>query len=211
MRWTSLNSNLVVAANVRHKVGVLGEFLTFKLLEDYVDRPYAPAEDMLFVIDEFVKIAGKPVDYPFTLKEMALNTKWVEGKLATVAAKRGKPSNDVQTLIHEHDWPQLATTLVNDREMATELFKESLCTQDSYERIIKGIIYVQTSYFEELQSPTEYVLNARAPQLKDETPYDPNLFSQIIAQFWRSNRRPRPAIDGFQLLQKVPESLKKSN
>ena len=209
-RWTDFNRELRVASMVRKQVITFGEVLTFKLLEDYADRPMDRSDDVLFLVEMFLKIPDRPVKYLWTLEEMALNTSWVEKKLAAIAARQGQPGSDIQTLIHEHDWSQLAVTLIHDREMATKIFEESLCTQGSYDQIIKGITHVRTSYFEKMESSTEYVLNARALQQKDKTPVGPNLFSWAMAQVWGSDgRRPRSASDGVQLLQKDSKSLKK--
>ena len=220
-RWADINSNVKTVATTRQNVSVFSEFLIHKLLEDYTGQPYTLSDGMLLIVDEAVnhsrdKNIGSLAyrhNITFSLEELALNTLWVEKKLSAAATRRGRPDNDIQPLVNEHDWPQLAATLISDREIAARLFEESWCSQELYERIVKGITHIQTRYFKELQSSTEYILNTHAAQLEGQTPPGGprNILSTVKALVGiSSEKRPRFGNGSFQLLQaNHSENLKK--
>ena len=215
--WAKLSGDMVVATAILRNICLFGEFLAFELLEDYTNQPYSLSNDMLAVVDVAIKERTHPRDkeigstayhknITFLLEEMALNTPWVEKKLSTVAARRGRSGDDIQPLINEHDWPQLAVTLLSDRELAARLMEESFCSQELYERVAEGITHIQTRYFEKLRGPTEYTLSTHAAPLKGQTPPvgRRNILSRVMAHVWSPTEgRPRVASGDSEKLKKI--------
>ena len=174
--WTELHSDMDCLITVRQTVILVVQFLYYKLLEDYFGRSYPVSDHMLGCIDAIIKQRrhsgdGEPSDsysktsnttrrfgFIFPLEEMDLNTPYLMQKFLTVARRRGKPNNDVQSLIEEQNWPQLATALINDRVIVTMIAEENPDCGKFVESTLGRIDRYQTTHFKELHTPTNYIV-----------------------------------------------------
>jgi hypothetical protein len=98
------------------------------------------------------------------LHEMMLDQDHAKCKLQAVAARDGQPGSDIQPLIDNCQWGALAAALVKDRILVERLFT-SADEEKTGKKIIHGIDRVQKKYFDNLTSPSRFLISARAGAL----------------------------------------------
>ncbi|KAG8165394.1 hypothetical protein KVR01_005669 [Diaporthe batatas] len=116
----------------------------------------------------------------FPLNELALNVAHAEERLFSAEAEQLRMRSGagyVTELIRRTDWKKLAETLLNDRELAGDLFSEEPMLNDCFDnktskKVLDGINKVERKYFVELSSPSKYTISKHAMDLSAR--YSPN-------------------------------------
>ncbi|KAL9103075.1 MAG: hypothetical protein Q9163_001841 [Psora crenata] len=177
--WKKINQNITVAASLKQSMLTFQAFLVSKLLEDYANEPYRLDPGMRTIVECVVEqtdhsrqanegeggtsyAQGYYKSFIFPLEEMILNREHVEKKLRAAAERQGNPGSDIEPLVKRCDWPDLAATLVYDRELANRLFHARAYRFAEHDTVIQGIDRMQKRYFAELKSATEFTINTRA-------------------------------------------------
>ena len=85
--------------------------------------------------------------------------------MAAVAARDGKPGNDVQALIDACRWAALAKMLVKDEVLAKQLSQTGGLLPKTYEKLLVKIGRFRKTYFTSLFSPSSFLISAHAGKL----------------------------------------------
>lgn len=111
----------------------------------------------------------------FPLKEMTLNVPLahVEERLCFAESKEKEELSSagyVADLLDRTDWKKLAQTLLNDRELASDLFSQEPMVEGYYDdktsrKVLEGIKKIERKYFVDLSSPSEYTISKHATDL----------------------------------------------
>ena len=173
--WARVYSDMLTTASLLWDINMFQRFLCSKLLEDYANEPYIVSGRILTLAESTVKqdqrhLAGATEDdntisdeqyrdhVVFPLEESNLDRDYVEQKLRAVAARQGRPGNDIQPLIDACDWTKLAAALTSDRDIVTKLTQRSATFAEASEKILAGINRVQNKYFTSLSGPSTFTL-----------------------------------------------------
>ena len=157
------------------------QFVSFKLLEDYLDIPYAVPADLVWIarcrdpayrekVAQILKTTVNQLDnvyhanITFILHEMMIDPDHIGRKLEAAAARDGHPGNDIQALIDRCEWAALASTLVKDRLLLDKVF-EMDDPSEFIQRISARMDRLQKKYFDNLTSPGSFVISSRAGAL----------------------------------------------
>ncbi|ROV90219.1 hypothetical protein VMCG_10250 [Cytospora schulzeri] len=176
--WTKVHGNLVSRAALLLDICLFQMFLTAKLLEDYMGKSYNAVPWVLGqanVVEQHSagtandgsKTAAYQVHIIYPVEELSLNRIHVENKLKAAAARQQHPGGDIQRLIDQCDWPNLATALINDRELAAELFQQTPLNPECFnantgKKVLLRIDEVTAKYFTQLTSSSIYTLSKQA-------------------------------------------------
>jgi len=157
--WARLYSDMLTRASLQWDMDMFEQFLSSKLLEDYSNQPFKVLGRMLKLAECTTKQDKEYQDHVvLPLEESMLDREYVENKLRAVAARKGRPGNDIQQLIDACDWPRLAEALTNDRDIILRLARRSACSKETSKRILAGIDRVQNKHFASLSSSSEFTL-----------------------------------------------------
>jgi len=184
--WKSIYADMLITASLLSGMRLFERFLLSKLLEDYANKPYTVSGPALSLAELIAKQHHRDPrednttlddTYQFhvisPLKEYKLDKDSVENKLIAVAAREGRPGNDIQPLIGTCDWAKLAAVLSSDRDIMIKLTQRSAYLVEVSKIILAGISRVQNKYFTCLTSPSTFTL---APT-RDQTSLFPKLFT----------------------------------
>jgi len=140
--WAQIFKNPIRTAVLFRHMFIFQVFLKDRLLEDYTggsqvinvniiclarfmgsleDRERA-AREICAKLDNLEGIYQQHVI--FVLQELLLDRAHVERKMRTALARGGRPGSDIQPLIDRRDWESLATVLMKDQLLTTELFSK---------------------------------------------------------------------------------------
>ena len=181
--WAKLFPDFDSATLLYSRMSLQRQFLERKLLEDYLENmPYIVSPELVWLARsqgnpadreraaETLKIEFDGMDNFYhervtsVLHEMMLDQDHVRCKLQTAAARDGQPGSDIQPLIDSCQWTALASALVKDRILVERLFVLP-DEERTAKKIIHGIDRVQKKYFDNLTSPSRFVISARAGAL----------------------------------------------
>jgi len=176
--WTRLHANMGILTTLLWDINLLEQFLRSKLLEDYANEPYEVRGRMLSLAECTARPTQQRLsphteedDYSdkyyqehiiFPLEESKLERAHVEDKLRAVAARHGRPGNDIQPLIEAREWKALAVVLTNDRKLTITLIQRSALSRQGSDRILAGINQIQNAHFESISSASEFTLRNKS-------------------------------------------------
>lgn len=180
--WAKVHGDLVLRSSLLTDIALFQVFLAEKLLQDYTGKlieptPWALNQASLVELHSTgAADSGRTnadaaydrhIDFP--LQEMMLDPGHAAEKLRTLTRQPKHPGGDIQQLIDQCDWPSLATTLVNDRALAAELFQQAPIDPDAFDantskKVLRGMDEIAAKYFTELASPSNYTLSRLAIQ-----------------------------------------------
>ena len=191
--WNQIFQNMITKAYIFLELEFFEHFLSDKLCEDYINEPLYIAERIL----DFARIKGSSDDRKlaahkltkgreeeldnlyqkivvFAVKELTLDLAHVERKLSAALERNGKPGSDIQALIDQCRWADLATVLVEDQKLSLKVNPGSYQTFTKF-MIKHGIDQVRRTYFKELISPSAFTLSTHARALSPKSvPSDEN-------------------------------------
>ena len=98
----------------------------------------------------------------FAVEEVMIDVVHVERKLRGALAKGGNPGRDLQVLVDECKWADLAAFLVGDRTLAAKILARNGHPAFTHWMIMRGIDQVQNTYFKEITNRSAFTINARA-------------------------------------------------
>lgn len=184
--WCRFHDNYMTSSSLLAYIGLHQRFLTHFLVDEYTSTPalrdaksanvHDWACDMARLIRahstaesdsndtdlEYERSIVSPLD------EMDLDQAHVEEKiLALAAVQRAQSCNFVRSLIRQCDWQKLAQVLLNDRELAIDLFEPRPVFDGAFDEktrsvVVESIDNTADKYFTELCSPTKYTLSKHA-------------------------------------------------
>lgn len=176
--WTKVYGNLVSKASLSQDIIMLHQFLVGKLLEDYTNQPYKIGKwviDLAKCINEYHTGArdGSNMDIAYSvhfiypLEEMMLSVDYIANKFRALAARLGCQGSDIQPLIDNEDWPNLAAALTNDRDLAEKLFQQqpfntNAFDKSTYCKVLKGMDKIKDRYFERLMYQSAFTVSPHA-------------------------------------------------
>lgn len=184
--WCKFHENYMTSSSLLAYIGLHQQFLTHFLVDEYTSTPALRDTKSTNVHDWACDMAGliqthstaendstaSDLEYQRSivspLEEMGLNKAHVEDKIrALVAVQRGQSCGYVRRLIRQCDWQKLAEVLLNDRELAIDLFEprpvvEGTFNDETRSIVVKSIDNTIDKYFTELWSPTKYTLSKHA-------------------------------------------------
>lgn len=177
---TSLTSRIILLDSISEFSRLLGSCLILGYAgAQSIGKLHHGASTYVTILDEFrcgegaveanIRIYRKISRHP--LKEMMLNRHHVEKRLRMAAAGPSYPTGEIHRLIDQSDWPNLAASVVNDREMALVVFGSKPLDPDFWEdRIskiaLRSIDDLRDKYFAELSSQTTYTLTKLSRELE---------------------------------------------
>jgi len=173
--WARVHADMLSTASLLWDIDLFQRFLHSKLLEDYANEPFAVSGRMLRLAESTAEQEKRRLTAPtneetttldqeyrehvvFPLEESKLDRDCVENKLRAVAARQGRPGNDIQLLIDACDWAKLAAVLLSDRDIVINLTQRSQTFAEASDKILTGINRVQNKYFASLSSPSMFTL-----------------------------------------------------
>ncbi|ERF73952.1 hypothetical protein EPUS_05375 [Endocarpon pusillum Z07020] len=180
--WAKMFPSFDSAAVLYTRMSMQRQFVTSKLLEDYLDIPYVVSPHLVWLArsqgdptdrEQAAQFLGIKLDdtekfyhgnVTSTLHEMLLDPDHVAVKLRAAAARNGQPASDIQPLIDRCEWASLASALVKDRILVDKLIAKS-DLYDTRKRLHRSIDRVQEKYFDTLISPERFVISSRAGAL----------------------------------------------
>ncbi|KAH9905366.1 hypothetical protein F4778DRAFT_729738 [Xylariomycetidae sp. FL2044] len=165
-QWTKIYGNPTSRAYVMQDIILFRRFLTSKLLEDYAMEPFTTTtatwlSGQVAFVEKGAKAESGSTDHKLyqlhivrPLEELMLNRDHVENKLLST---RRSPGSHIEHLISTGDWPALAVSLINDRELVKSLYKEEdrfkmYDDKNADTKILRGIDKVQNKYATELSN-----------------------------------------------------------
>ena len=178
--WKQIYGELSQTAKMFRHMLIFQMFLRSKLLEDYVGTPYVVNENIVCLrrststLEDRQRAAyefGTHLDglddiyqqrVVIVLEELMLDRAHVETKTDTALARGGQPNSDIQPLIDRFDWASLAGVVWNDRLLALDLDFEEDRTRTA---ILHSISQIRKKYFDELNSPSMFVISKHASSL----------------------------------------------
>lgn len=109
----------------------------------------------------------------FPLEELTLNIAHAEDRLCFAGSEVQEVCSGagyVTELIRRADWKKLAEILLNDRELARDLFSQLPIIPDcfnnkTHRKVIDGIKKIEHKYFVDLSSPSTYTISKHAQSL----------------------------------------------
>ena len=168
--WSRVNQDMITKAFLTYDIIALQLFLSSKLMEDYLNKPYK-VQARILCMGGWVEKQGEDCSekykthVTFPIEEYMLNKDDVENKLRTVTARQGHPGNDIQPLIERCDWDNLAAVLTRDRELASMLPLGPSYTAEMYKRVMQGIDQIQTKYFTSVTGPSRFTISTHAKEM----------------------------------------------
>ena len=217
--WARVYSDMHITASLLWDINMFQRFLRSKLLEDYANEPYEVSGRMLSLAESTAKqdkhrLAGPTKEHStipdeqyrdhviFPLEESKLDRDYVENKLRAVAARQGRPGNDIQPLIDACDWTKLAAVLISDRDIVTKLTQRSETFAEVSKKILDGINRVQNKYFTSLSGPSTFTLASTGYQTSPRGGFAWGIFDTIASSLkWDSpSSRVENPSDGRRLL-----------
>lgn len=168
--WIKIYGDIRSRAYLIQDITMFQQFLTAQLLQDYAKGPSIIistwAKNQADIIQQYYEAQGNSdkdaiyrVHVAFPLEELMLNPTYIENKLLLAIRRQGLPGSYTHHLISNDDWSGLATTLTNDRDLATTLFKahplvSNLFDEDTRRSVLQGINQIETKYSAKLYSST---------------------------------------------------------
>lgn len=180
--WAKLFPNFDSATVLYSRMSMQRQFVTSKLLEDYLDIPYVVSPHLVWLArsqweptnrEQAAQFLGITLDetdnfyygnVTSPLHEMLLDPEHVARKLQAAGARNGQPASDIQPLIDRCEWAALASALVKDRILVDKLIGKS-DLYDTRKRLHRSIDRMQEKYFDTLISPERFVISPRAGAL----------------------------------------------
>ncbi len=176
--WGQVFRNSSKTAELFRHMLVFRVFLKGKLLEDYAGGSQVINENIICLSrvmgplsdrERAARDIGVPLDglddiyqqwVIFVLQELLLDRGHIESKMRAALARGGKPGSDIQPLIDRRDWESLATVLMKDQLLTTELLSGA-----DERKVQHGMRKIQKKYFLELISPSRFTLSKHARTL----------------------------------------------
>jgi hypothetical protein len=169
--WTKVYDHPISRARLMQNIALFQQFLAAELLQAYTKERYtvnAWTFEQATIVeqrDSAARIYHTNVVLP--LEEMMLNRDHVETKLRAAAARRGHQGTEIQRLIDQCDWVNLAAILTNDQDLALKLFgapplDPKYYNADTRTRVLQGINKKKSEYFTELTTPSTFTISTRA-------------------------------------------------
>jgi hypothetical protein len=182
--WAKVFPSFDEAAMFYRRMSAYRYFLQEKLREDYLKKkPHIVSQEIVWL----ARSQGEPADreravemfkmrpdkldehyqkrVSLVLHEMMVDSAHVEQKFRAAAARDGRPGSDIQPLIDNCQWPELAGMLVKDRVLTVQMPGSILFDEKMKRNILRGIDRVQKRYFDSITSPSIFVISARAGAL----------------------------------------------
>ena len=182
--WNRIFRDMNTKAYISLELEFFEHFLSDKLREDYINEPFQVSGRIL----DFARIKGNPDDRElaarnltrgkeeeldklyqevvvFAVKELMLDLIHVERKLSAALERAGRPGSDIQALVDQCRWADLATVLLEDQKLSPRVNPRNGYPAFTKFMVKRGIDQVQRTYFKELISPTEFTLSAHSQAL----------------------------------------------
>lgn len=159
--WEKVFGNPISKSEVFHGISMIKKLLMRKLKEDYVDSPLLLHGVELDWYHDSAR--DHPESAQWFIEELMLDPAHVLWRIEKVLDRKGGPLNDVQQLVDQRMWQDLAATLVAD-----ELLLEKVLKPAERSQIMSALIRLKTRYFTRVSSTgrfelTDYALKLGAP------------------------------------------------
>lgn len=154
--WASIHDSISTMSKTFHKMTVVQGFLMLKLSEDYLSTPFAAPRAFINIFS-----ANACAAYTSTILELMFDPEHCQRRLNYVLQRDGSAGNDVQQLIDQRQWSDLASTLVGDRLLLRELLKPV-----QQVTVLEALLEIRNKYFIRLRSGFDYELSEQARQLQ---------------------------------------------
>ena len=198
--WSRLFQNMKIKAYTFLELDTFEHFLSMRLREDYLNESFEIPQRIL----NFARIKGSPEDREVAarnllekneedvdeyyrkvvvpiIEELMIDLAHVERKMQNILARGGKSGSDIQVLVNNCEWADLAIVLLGDQELAVKISTRNGRPSSTYGRIMRGIDQVQRTYFKELRNSSTFTISAHAKALS--------------AQFNRGSSHSRTSVD----------------
>ena len=182
--WNRLFQNMKIKAYTFLELETFEQFLSKRLREDYVNESFEVSERIL----NFARIKGDSEDRKIAarnllekneedvddyyrevvvsiIEELMIDLAHVERKMRSILARGGKSGSDIQVLVNNCKWADLAVVLVGDRDLAAKISARNGHSSSTHCMIMRGIDQVQRTYFKELVNASTFTISACAKAL----------------------------------------------
>lgn len=183
--WAQLYGNMTQRVYLVNTIASFQRILLSKLIEDYSRVPNQLSPILFaFVLERFGFMENHDsgtrndgIDYydelvVLPLKEMMLDHRHVQTIIRAIATSGTESEHrpgQVEHLVHQRNWEELARTIINDRQLVLDFFTHNKPMGTMFDwgvgisaEILNGLDVVQNTYFAELSSPSAFTLTSYA-------------------------------------------------